>query len=237
MGYGGVINKVVDPFGIGNSDTTPDVPNVNNVTRDYLGLVKGFTAGAPLVFNAQKEFLPKYTDLGLENLSRTLSGPNGLTADILGTTEALRGVDRSTGLADSLRSQAATGLAEGSQWNPEDLARTTAGVRSSWANRGLGTSMPAQLDETLAVLGGGENLRQQRQGFAQSVVGMDQADAARLIGEAGNVVGAGQGISTGAGPTLFPTNQTYDAFNTAYNARAAANIAGANNKAAAENSY
>lgn len=237
MGYGGLVNTVVDPFGIGDSNTTPDVPNPNQVTNNYKYLLKGYLSQDPTVLATQGELLPQYTAMGMSNLASILGGSNNLTGDVTGVANALKTVNPGTGLSDTLRAQAGTGLAEGAQWNPEDMARTTNSVQQSWANRGLGTSMPAELDQTLQVLGGGEGLRQQRQGFAQSVAGSDTANASNLVNQATGIAGMGQGISTSAGPTLVPTNQTYDMFNTAYNARAASNIAGANNAAASENSY
>jgi hypothetical protein len=73
MGYGGVINNVVDPFGWGDPDPVK-TPSTNKVTKDYLGLVSGFQSAAPGIYNTEAQYGPLYTQLGLKDLDLTLHG-------------------------------------------------------------------------------------------------------------------------------------------------------------------
>jgi len=51
-------------------------------------------------------------------------------------------------------------------------------------------------------------------------------------GQAQTLTSSGENISSNVGPSIIPTSQTSDLFNTAYNANAAASITNANNAAA-----
>ena len=71
-------------------------------------------------------------------------------------------------LQDQISGDASQQLALGDQIDPNTGYRITQGVRGDWANRGLGGSLPAGLAESLQLYGGGQQLRQQRQGYALS---------------------------------------------------------------------
>jgi hypothetical protein len=70
-----------------------------------------------------------------------------------------------TALRGALSQSAMQQMGLGSQIAPEDSYRITSQVRNDWANRGLGASNPAMLSEAMQLFGGGEQLRQSRQGF------------------------------------------------------------------------
>lgn len=72
-------------------------------------------------------------------------------------------------LYDLLNQSATQGLKAGSTIAPGDSWKITNGVRSSWANRGVGNAPSAQLDEALQLFGGGQQLLQQRQQTAGNV--------------------------------------------------------------------
>lgn len=145
-------------------------------------------------------------------------------------------------LYDQLTKTVSTDLAAGSQVDPATANRITTQVRGDWASRGLGTSAPAQLDEALQFFGSGQNLLTQREQAAQGAVQTGNTLTAPALalttsnagipGQATDLVSAGANFGSQAGPTLIPGSTAYDTFNTAYNARAAAQIAGANNQAA-----
>lgn len=161
-----------------------------------------------------------------------------------GAAEAVRGVNPAgTALLDRLTSTATAGLAAGGQLLPGDVNRISQSVRGDWANRGLATSGGAQLEEAMQLYGAGEGARQSREALASNVAAaqnqqVTQPALALATGQStapemgANMAGQVANWTTGAGPTLMPTSATYDLLNTAYNARAAAQIAGANNQAA-----
>ena len=108
------------------------------------------------------------------------------------------------------------------------------------ASRGLGTSDPAQLDEALKMFGAGQNLLSSREAGAATALQAGQnitlPALALTTGESNATAQAdsllrGAGVTAaGAQPSLLPTSAAYDSLNTAYNAQAAANIVGANNR-------
>lgn len=160
-----------------------------------------------------------------------------------GAAAAVRGVNpRASALADMLSDTASTQLAAGTQLAPGDVDRITSSVRGDWGRRGLGTSSPAELDEAVQLAVGGQNILAQREAGAQAAIStqlgltnpalgiVTQQSNAPMLGE--SLTNEAAGFSSAAGPTLIPGNASYDTFNTAYNARAAAMIAGANNRGA-----
>lgn len=146
-------------------------------------------------------------------------------------------------LLDKINLQAQQGLDAGSQWNPEDLNRETSRIRGDWANRGLGTSMPAAIDETTSILGGGENLRRNRQQFGIQTAELNKATSAdpfmailgrpsSAVSTAGGIAGQGQSLISGV-PSLNPESAyAQDVWNTNFNADAASRIAEGNANAA-----
>ena len=260
----------------GGGSTTPEVPNAGNVGADYYNLVKGYTAGVPLLLNAERTYKPGFVDTALGSTDQTLFGSDkepGLIADYTRILEPLSAAEREqnaitraanvsdmgylgnaaakavgsvnpdqTRLLDTMTETAQEGMNAGTRLLPKDVDTITRSVRSDWASRGLGTSTPAALDEALQLYGGGEQALARRQAAASEAAQADQMitlPALNLVTGQSDVPGQGQSwVTTGAGmgqqagATVVPASQSYDTFNTAYNARAAANIAGANNQAA-----
>ncbi|CAK0765735.1 conserved hypothetical protein [Gammaproteobacteria bacterium] len=187
---------------------------------------------------------------GLQDTQRAaLSGDRAATVGDVGTlgrsaASSIQGINpEQTGLMKSLSTQAQQGLDAGSNLDARDSYRITQGVRSDWANRGLGVSAPAQLDEAMNLYGGGEQLKAQRQGVASGVIGLQNQTvtqpalglaAGQGLGTqaASGIFGSAAGFGQGAGPTLISGDQSYDAFNTIYNAQSASQIARANNTSA-----
>lgn len=170
----------------------------------------------------------------------TRLGPEALTA--LKTANP-----QLSGLMDLLTKQAGEGLSAGATLDPSLATVAQQTIRGGQAARGLGYGPADVLQESRALTSMGDQLRQERQGFAQSVAGLNQAYQTPVLnlltGESSapatgaSLLGAGQGVNQSAGPTLINPQQQYDMLNTPYNAQAAANIAGANNLAASDNAY
>jgi hypothetical protein len=142
-----------------------------------------------------------------------------------------------TALRQNIGTTANAALGMGSQWNPEDLNRVTGDIRTDWANRGLGASLPAGFAEAIGVLGGGEQLRQSRQNYALNAnqsLSQTTPDYMRMIlGLGGNPVGDAMSLVQAQQPLAFQGN-TFDPFNSsatsASNAGLAAQQGAANNR-------
>ena len=158
---------------------------------------------------------------------------------------AVRGVydsvnPESAGLLSRLTQSANTGLDAGGKLLPEDINRITAATRADWSSRGLGASDPAMLAEAVNGATAGENVRNQRQSFASSIYDRNSAVNTFLTPQALNLTQGesqtplfAQGLAT-SGASIVNPAAAYDMFNTAYNARSAANISKANNNAASQ---
>jgi hypothetical protein len=160
-----------------------------------------------------------------------LSGDRAATVGDVGTlggqaAAAVQGVNpQQTALLSELTKQAQEGLAAGSNLDARDSYKISQGVRSDWANRGLGVSAPAQLEEAMNLYAGGEQLKAQRQATASGVAGLQNqmvtqpalglaAGQGLGTGAATSIFGTAAGFGQGAGPTLVGGDQAYDAFNT-----------------------
>lgn len=202
MGYGGVINKVVDPFGWGSSDAV-GTPNASKVGRDYAGLLSAWQQGMPQVLSTATQYSPQFTDLALANNNRWWQGSDGtpgaaqlfsdtivplmndansqtrasnladLTALGPEAAAAMMNADPSNrALLDLLTSQATSELGLGSSLDPSQMRLVEQSVRSGQAARGMGYGPADAYGETLGVSAFGNALKQQRVGNANSVVSL-----------------------------------------------------------------
>ncbi len=225
------------------------MPTLANTEKTYKpGFIDTALGGINQSLNSPNGLLSTYLNLvpGMTGANTTARTADVNDVGALGAqaASAIRGVNpQGTGLLDTLNEQANLGLGAGSQLLPGEVSRISSGVRGDWASRGLGTSAPAQLDEAMQLYGAGDTARQSRQNFALGVNDANlrgvTAPALSLVtgqnpttGAATDFLNAASTLAGAAGPSLIPGSQNYDIFNTAYNARAAADIASANNRAA-----
>lgn len=159
-------------------------------------------------------------------------------------TAALRASDpQAAALEDMLAQQAMDQLSSGASLDPQLRDQVAQEVRSAQAARGFGFS-GSDADVEGLFLGREANaMRQQRQGFAADVAARRRATTgdpfmailgrpSSVVGQAGSVMGQAGGAASGA-PSFDPfTSYAADLYNTNFNAKAAANIAEANNKTA-----
>jgi len=228
MGVGGLITGIMGATG---AYPKASVPGAGRVTKDYLGLVKGYEQAQPDIFATESKYQPMYTDLALSNLARAIpSFSNILSGAAPGAAGVVRGVNPGqTRLLDTLTSQAQEGLDAGTSLDPGLERLFSQSVRGGQASRGLGFGPSDVLQESLGVTNLGQQLRQYRQGFAGNVSNLGfNEETAPTLGLLTDLVGGGGKVASSSGPSLFPSNQSYDLFNTAYNARAAAGIADQN---------
>ena len=259
MGYGGLLNTVVDPFGIGNA-SAPGVPNAKNVGNQYSQLIQAYLRNQGAIYDSEAEYKPKYTaldldqfDMGVPRITSAMVNSNtalrtGNTADFAalapGAAETYRSLNPdATALLAKLNKTAMAGLDAGTQLTPEEQAQVNNSVRGAQGARGVSYGPAPAYSEVLANGEFGQGLLSQRQKSAEDVASLNLNDSNSMMSTIMNLVSPqsqapvmAASVAGGSGPTLMPTNQSYDLLNTAYNASAASKIAGANN-AAAENSY
>jgi hypothetical protein len=264
MGYGGLINKVIDPFGVGDT-AAPQPANPKSVGRDFASLLQAYTNAQPSIYGSEQTYKPQYAALDVNTIGAALpaiaqwfsSANSGARTANVGDVNALgpgaaAGVSGvynaanpdSAALLKKLTESATSGLQAGSQLAPQDVYNATQPVQADYAQRGLFNSDAARLAQALGLATQGQGLLNQRQQFAQQTYGQNAAvnqfqtplSLGLTQGES-QAPGLATAVAGGAGPTIISPASTYDMFNTAYNARTASNIAGANNAAASANSY
>lgn len=144
-------------------------------------------------------------------------------------------------LMGQLNEDALTGLRSGNQLSSSDVYNVTNPVRMDWANRGLGPSGAAQLDEAVRLATAGEALRGQRQQFASGVAGLNLATSApafdsisRIGTDSSTAFGFGSLINPtlqGLGPLFQPESQyAADINSQLYNTQAAISAGNAANR-------
>ena len=145
-------------------------------------------------------------------------------------------------LLQELNQQALSDLRLGGQLNAGDQRQLSQAARGAQAARGFGYGINDAAIESWAQLQGSEQKRRQRQGFAQSMVGMNKATAAdpfmAILGRpssmnpmmAGGVVGQAGGFNPGA---MFSPESQYagDIYNQNWQGELAARTASASNRA------
>lgn len=160
-------------------------------------------------------------------------------------TAAIRNANpQQKALMDLLNQQAVSDLQSDATVDPALAREISQAVRSGQASRGFGMGRNDVATEGLFRGIQAQQLRQQRRGFAQSVAGMNAAGAVDptlvLMGRPGMTnagllnQGAAGAQQAGAGVNFDPMQNPYaqDYWNTTYNARGAAKIAGNNANAA-----
>ena len=230
------------------SSDPPPAPNYGEVTRDTLQAQIDL---APDLYASEAEYQPKYGALALSNLNKLLLG-NGTDSGLyeimrrqnseqrqadIGDVERLGLRTRDAMLAANpenatllrlLNQQAQSGLEAGSQLTPDQIANIRAS-QGDWANRGLGYSGPAMLDQATRRAMGGDQMLRQRQQFAQSMLQNNQAIVGdpflQILGRQGSALGAAQNIQQSGGPQIFNPNAGNDMASGAYQAQVAASAA------------
>lgn len=205
----------------------PPAPNYGQVTKDTL---QAQVQEAPAQYAAEAQFSPQYAQLGVSNLGTVLNGTattpglntlmaqsntNQRASDIadvanLGpqaTQAELNANPANAQLLAGLNQQALAGLAAGSSLTPDQIRAQQQAARAAWSARGMDGSNVAVGDEMMRQFGVGQQLLQQRQGFAQSVINSNNAVVGdpfqAILGRSSGASGQAQGILGQSGPSLF----------------------------------
>ena len=242
-----------DIFGKGGDNSAPPQRDLSNEIQQILGQ-------GPAMLQSEQQLSPGYTTLGLQNLNLSLNGQNGTpgllsqytgqivpaqnaaaSATRTATYNDLRGFNPAASAGyDQLLQGATNQYALGSQLDPNATALARQGVNSNWYSRGLGTSMPAGLDQAMQLYGGGQALQQQR--MANLGGALQQGNSMYNLPALGygGTGGAQSFFSTAGNTTTNAANQgnvvgalgsyASDLFNTNYNAQNARYISQMNNE-------
>jgi hypothetical protein len=165
--------------------------------------------------------------------------------------EALRSSNpENAALLDELNRQAMAQLAAGGRMAPEDMRDIQQQTRGAFSARGLNNSNASSIEEIMNQQLGGQQLKMQRQAFAQSLIPQNQGfygdPFMAILGRPSNTVGQTQGMGQQAmgmnqtgGPSLFNPESAYaqDVFNTNYNAEWNTRAANADAKTAMKLGY
>lgn len=110
-------------------------------------------------------------------------------------------------LLGKLNTQANDELDAGSSLTPEQQRTMQQEARAAFAARGMGGGTQAVTDELMNQFNLGQQLLQQRQAFAQSLIGSNQSvqgnPASLVLGANSNAVGQAQSSQAQSGPSLF----------------------------------
>lgn len=194
----------------------------------------------------ENELQPSLSRLEASDRDSRIAGEMGVMKRYAGgVTDTLREATGNKALLDELNSQALTELQSGASLDPSLRREIQQSIRGGQAARGMGYGMRDLADEATMTALQAEQLRRNRQGFAQSMVGMNQATGGdpfmAILGRPSQVFGATQnvgntafGMSQSMGPKLFNPESQYsaDIYNQNYQGQLAARTATASNKSA-----
>ena len=215
--------------------TNLDLQNTSN----YLNGMPGVQGALSQYAN---NVLPQMTAANnTANTASRLAVSNDLSALGPGATAGIRALNPSqAALYDLLSKQAGEGLAAGNQMTPAQLAQLNNSLRSSQGVRGMSYGPAASYEEVMQNGAYGDQLQQQRQGFAGNLAEMGNRfytlPGLQMLTGTSGPSGQAQSFYGGAGNATAGSGNTFsqlggygsDLFNTNYNAQASANISGAN---------
>jgi len=251
--------------------TKIEAPEARNYAKETEDTLRAQVKLAPELYAAEEKFRGKYAQLDVDIAKRispqlldiyestqprlaamdrqTLSDQRA--ADIsdierLGprARDAMRAADpEKAALMDELNQQALSDLKLGGRLNAGEQRQLSQAARGAQAARGFGYGINDAAIESWAQLQGGTQRRRERQGFAQSMVGLSQQTQGdpfmAILGRpsnispamAGGVLGQAQGFNPGQ---MFSPESQYagDIYNQQWQGELAARTATAANRAA-----
>ena len=222
-------------------------PQYNALDLQSLAASLNGSGGTPGVLGEYaNNILPTVTGaVNAANTSTATSKANTLATAGPGTVTAIKNLNPGqAGLMEQLTQTAGDQLALGTTLDPNQTRQIDESVTANWANRGLGTSNPAQLDEALKYFTEGQSLLGQREATASAVAGQNNqqyTDPAFSVltgtssapAVASGVTSTGTGIAGAAAMPIVSPQQADGMLGTVYNATGSTDIANLNAKAGA----
>lgn len=232
---GGKNGKSSSPSGSSTTTTT-----TNEFVPNYLGNQKGLLA------LYEEDINPTLSRIEAQDRKDRIAGEmEAIQAYAKPVSDTLREATGNAPLLDELNRQAQSELEAGASVDPALRRELQQSIRAGQAARGMGYGMRDLADESALTAMQAEQLRRQRQGFAQSMIGINQATGGdpfmAILGRPSQAFQASQGIggqaygmSQGIGNKIFNPESQYaaDVYNTNYQGQLAANTATAANKTA-----
>lgn len=208
---------VPNPIGItaalgGISAPSASTPTAANFGGQYGRFMNQVKQQLPSIYQAEATYKPQYAQLGMNTIS-------GLMPQAISTVRGMN--PAATSLYDELGADASSQLGLGAALDPSLSGVLQQSIRGGQAARGMGYGPSDVLGESRAITELGNTLRQQRQSYAMGVAPMEQNFTEPALNLATGTVGA-------AGPTIIPTSQSQDLFNTLFNADSGMAIGNAN---------
>lgn len=214
--------------GAGNVNTA----NPRWTGGQYSGLLNNYIKGLPAIVGAQGTYEPQLIQQSLANLGTSAPGIGNIMSGLLPQAQSMvRGASPGqTNLLDSLTNSAGQQLSYGAALDPALERVAQQSIRGSEAARGLGYGPSDVLEESSALTSMGNQLRQQRQGFASNVAGMNnQFESQPTLQMLQNLLGSGGALNASATPSLVPSGVSSQLMTMPYMAKLQANQASANN--------
>lgn len=214
----------------------PDAPDERNYAKETRETLEAQIELAPQLYEAERQFRPKYTALNLDiarqslpdvlamyeqsqpALSRIAAAERqaqvgsdvGLVGQYAGdVTDILRTAAGSKDLLAELTRQAEGDLALGGTLDPQARAEVAQAVRAGQASRGFGFGMPDIAEEALFTARESEARKAQRRGFATGVAGLLSSSADPFMAILGRP-STSQNQSTLAQATGYDAGQVFD---------------------------
>jgi len=236
--------KSPSPSG-GSTETSPSGGSTPTTTTNasipnYMGNQKGLLA------LYEEDINPTLSRIEAKDRQDRIAGEmEAISRYAKPVSDTLREATGNAALLDELNQQALSELQSGAALDPSLRREIQQGVRAGQAARGMGYGTRDLADEATVTALQAEQLRRNRQAFAQSMVGINQATGGdpflAILGRPSQAFQASQGIggqaygmSQGIGNKIFNPESQYaaDVYNTNYQGQLAANTATAANKTA-----
>lgn len=230
--------------GKGGTEASPNRTNMTTVEEQYMPAMLGQQKGVLSLY--EEDIAPSLSRIeAAERNSRIAGEMDAIGKYAGGVSRTLREATGNAPLLDELNRQALEEIKSGARLDPSLRREVQQSIRAGQAARGMGYGMRDLADESTMTALQAEQLRRNRQAFAQSMVGMNQATGGdpfmAILGRPSQVFQATQGVGAQAygmsqsmGPKLFNPESQYaaDIYNQNYQGQLAARTATAANKSA-----
>lgn len=215
--------------GAGNVGT----PNTAKTGQSYQSLLNSYIGGLPSIVNAQGTYQPQLIGQSLANLGTSSGGISSLLSGLLPSASATAQGAATPGqssLLNSLTNSAQQQMNAGASLDPALQRVTQQSIRGGQAARGLGYGPSDVLQESSAITSLGDQFRQERQGFAGNVAGMNnQFETQPSLAMLNSILQSGGALNATANPSLVPSNVSSQFLTMPYMAKLQANTSTANN--------
>lgn len=196
--------------GTGNAQT----PGGKATGSIYTNLLNSYLGNQGNIFNTASQYQPQYGQLAASTMQSLLPG----------ATQTVNNANpANTNLLAQLGNTASSQLAAGTNLTPGQTLTAQQGFRGAQASRGLGYSPGDAFSEALGMTNMGQQMLQQREGFASNVAGQQfQQQTSPTLGLLG-------GLTNTTSPTLISPSIQSSLLTAPYEAQSQAALESAKN--------